>query len=73
MKITVVIGTALFVLGIMLGLIQLWLEPWGPGPALFMKLEITLGALFVINLAIGFTRKEYKDYKQQQGGDQLDD
>jgi hypothetical protein len=69
MKNIMVTGTTFFVLGIVLGLIQLWFEPWNI--ALFIKLEITLGALFLINLAVGFTRKEYKDY--QQDGDKLDD
>jgi hypothetical protein len=64
-------GITFFVLGIVLGLIQLWFEPWNI--VLFIKLEITLGTLFLINLAIGFTRKEYKDYKRQQDGDKLDD
>lgn len=71
MKNIIFTGTAFFVLGIVLGLIQLWFEPWSF--ALFIKLEITLGALFLINLAIGFTRKEYKDYKRQQEGDKLDE
>jgi hypothetical protein len=64
-------GTTFFILGVVLGLIQLWFEPWSY--ALFIKLEITLGALFLVNLAIGFSRKEYKDYKRQQDGDKLDD
>jgi hypothetical protein len=71
MKNIIVTGTTFFVLSIILGLIQLWFEPWSF--ALFIKLEITLGALFLINLAIGFARKEYKDYKHQQDGDKLDD
>lgn len=70
MKNIIVTGTACFVLGIALGLIQLWFEPWSL--ALFTKLEITIGALFLINLVIGFSRKEYKDYKRQQGGEKLD-
>jgi hypothetical protein len=64
-------GTTFFILGVVLGLIQLWFEPWSY--ALFIKLEITLGALFLVNLAIGFSRKEYKHYKRQQDGDKLDD
>ncbi|MFA5985099.1 MAG: hypothetical protein WC782_13875 [Methylococcaceae bacterium] len=71
MKNIIFTGTAAFILGIVLGLIQLWFEPWRF--VIFLKLELTLGALFLINLAIGFTRKEYKDYKRQQDGDKLDD
>lgn len=71
MKNIIVTGTVFFVLCIVLGLIQLWFEAWSF--ELFIKLEITLGALFLINLVIGFTRKEYKDYKRQQDGDKLDD
>jgi hypothetical protein len=58
MKNIIVTGTSFFILGVVLGLIQLWFEPWSF--AQFIKLEITLGALFFINLAIEFTRKEYK-------------
>ncbi len=71
MKNIIFTGTAFFVLGIVLGLIQLWFEPWSI--ALFVKLEITLGALFIINLVVAFNRKEYKEYKRQQDGDKLDD
>lgn len=71
MKKIIFTGTTFFILGVVLGLIQLWFEPWDI--ALFTKLEITLGAFFLINLAIGFTRKEYKDYQRQQDGDKLDD
>ena len=71
MKSTIVTGTAFFVLGIVLGLVQLWFKPWSVG--LFIKLEITLAALFLINIVVGYARKEYKDYKRQQSGDKLDD
>lgn len=71
MKNIIVTGTTFFVLSIVLGLVQLWFEPWSF--TLFIKLEITVGALFLIILVIGFSRKEYKEYKHQQSGDKLDD
>ena len=74
MKNVVVTGSAFLILGIVLGIVQLWFEPWGL--ALFIKLELTLAALFLISLVvmvIGFARKEHKDFRHQQNGDRLDD
>ena len=70
MKIGIALATALFVLGIVLGLIQLWFAPWSP--ALFLKLEMTVGALLIAILVVGFVVREYKEDKANRSGDRLD-
>jgi hypothetical protein len=37
-----------------------------------VKIEISLGALLAVLVAIWFTRKEYKDYKRQESDSTLD-
>jgi len=71
MKIAVVLETILFALAIIIGLIQLWFTPWSF--ALFVKLEITIGAVFVIVLVAWFVAKELKEDKENRSGDRLDD
>ncbi|HET8871280.1 MAG TPA: hypothetical protein VFM48_12620 [Aquabacterium sp.] len=63
MKLMLLSGTTLFILGVSLALIQLWLAPWSA--ELFLKLEITIGALLLIAITIWFIRKEYVDHKRQ--------
>ena len=70
MKAALVTGGACFVLAIALALVQLWFAPWQA--EVFLKVEITLGALFVIAVAVWFVRKEFKDYKRQQTDTKLD-
>lgn len=70
MKFTLVGGVALFIAAIVVALAQLWLGAWTPG--VFIKIEITLGAMLAVLVAIWFTRKEYKDYKDQESNTALD-
>jgi SNF family Na+-dependent transporter len=70
MKFTLVAGVALFVVAVVAALAQLWLAAWSP--EVFVKIEISLGALFAVLVAIWFTRKEYKDYKRQESDSALD-
>jgi membrane protein YdbS with pleckstrin-like domain len=71
MKRVLVFGCACVVLAIALGVIQLWFSPWTP--ELFIKLELTLAAFFVIALVLWFTRREYKEYRKQSADHRLDD
>ena len=71
MKATLITGAAFFVLAIVLALVQLWFAPWQA--EVFLKLEITLGAFFVIAVAAWFVRKEFKDYKRQHTDARLDE
>jgi hypothetical protein len=70
MKFTLVGGVALFIAAVIVALAQLWLTAWSA--AVFIKIEITLGAMLAVLIAIWFTRKEYKDYKRQESNSALD-
>jgi hypothetical protein len=71
MKIGISIGCGLFVIGVLLGIIQLWFAPWSI--QFFVKLEMTIGALFLIVCVIWFVTKEYREDKTNRSGDKLDD
>ena len=51
MNVALGVGVALFLLGVALGLAQLWAEPFPP--ALFVKLAIT-DAVALVVLAVGY-------------------
>jgi hypothetical protein len=70
MKFTLVGGVALFIAAVIVALAQLWLTAWSA--AVFIKIEITIGAMLAVLIAIWFTRKEYKDYKRQETNSALD-
>ncbi len=67
MKEILFLATSFFVMAVVIGLAQLWFEPWSV--QVFVKIEITLGSLFLIILAIWFAKKEYKEYQKQKNGD----
>lgn len=71
MRSILVFGTACFVLGIVLGVVQLWFTAWSP--EVFVKIELTLAALFAIALVLWFTRSEYREYKKQRNDPRLDE
>ena len=70
MKFTLVGGVALFIAAVLVALAQLWVTAWSA--AVFIKIEITLGGMLAVLIAIWFTRKEYKDYKNQETDSTLD-
>jgi hypothetical protein len=70
MKLTLIGGVTLFMAAVVVALAQLWLTAWSA--AVFIKIEITIGALLAVLIAIWFTRKEYKDYQRQQTSSALD-
>ena len=67
MKSGLAIGVGLFVLGVLLGLAQLWFSPWSPD--VFIKLEMSLGGLLLIDGVVWFAVKEYRDGKATRRGD----
>jgi hypothetical protein len=71
MKAALISGAALFIIAIVFALLQLWFSVWSA--EVFIKLEITLGALFLIAVALWFTRKEYKDFNRQKSDVRLDE
>ena len=64
MKYGSIVCTLLFVLGVLLSLAQLWFSPLNP--ELFWKLLITIGAFFIIALAITLVFKEYLSEKEMK-------
>lgn len=67
MKLGLTICTGLFVLAVLLGLAQLWLAPWSP--EVFIKLEMSVGALLLVAGVVLFVVKEYRDDKATRRGD----
>ena len=61
------IGVGLFVLGVLLGLGQLWFSFWSPD--VFAKLEMSIGALLLIDGVVWFAIREYRDGKAIRRGD----
>jgi hypothetical protein len=70
MKFTLVGGVGLFIAAVAVALAQLWLTPWSP--EVFIKIEITIGCMLAVLVAIWFTRREYKDFKRQEVNPALD-
>ena len=67
MKSGLTIGVALFILAVLLVLGQLWFSPWSPD--VFIKLEMSLGGLLLIDGVVWFAVKEYRDDKATRRGD----
>jgi hypothetical protein len=71
MKTAIGLGALLFIIGVLLALIQLWFSTWSP--ELFIKLEMTLGGLFLIVVGASYVVSEYQEDKTTRSGDRLDD
>ena len=67
MKIALCVCGGLFVLGVLLGLVQLWVSPWTP--ELFFKIEVSVGAMLAIVGVVCFVFKEARDSKAIRRGD----
>jgi len=64
MKYGSIVCTALFILGVVLSLLQLWLGLFDPG--LFVKILITIAAFFFVALAVTLVFKEYLSEKEMK-------
>lgn len=67
MKIGTIVCIVLFVSGAVLALVQLWFAPidW----AIFVKVMITIGVLFVVVLGVTLAQQEYlKDKELKKSG-----
>jgi hypothetical protein len=56
MKVGIIISSAIFVVGVLFMLIQLWFAVWEPQT--FIKIMITAIAFFVVSLLVSFVTKE---------------
>jgi hypothetical protein len=70
MKTGSIICLALFVLGSLLSLAQLWFEPLSA--EVFTKLIVTLVILFVVVLGITLVRNEYIEQKKMKDSGYID-
>jgi len=70
MKSSILLAGLLFVLSLILAIIQVWFTPWTA--EIFVKIELTVGALLVIDVVLLYVIKEYKAYKSISQADQLD-
>jgi uncharacterized membrane protein len=70
MNLSLVAGTILVVIGVAVGLLELWFVPWSPET--FLKIEMTLGGLLVIVVVIWFAVREHKEDRATRSGDRLD-
>ena len=64
------VGTGLFVLSVLLGIAQMWSDFLDP--LVFIKLEMTIGALILIVFAVWFVKKESREDKINSSGEHLD-
>lgn len=70
MKKLLLSGVAVFVLGVVLGVAQLWFAPWTQ--EVFVKIELTLGGLLAIIVVLWYVRKEYDEDRVTRSGKHLD-
>ncbi len=63
-------GTALFVIGILAGIAQLWFAPWTSET--FVKIELTIGGLLGIVIVVWFVLKEQREDRANRSGNRLD-
>lgn len=70
MKVGIYTATSLFILGVLLGLAQLWFTLWSADT--FVKIEITLAAFFVITAVVLFIIREYRQDKDTRSSKKLD-
>ncbi len=70
MKTSTTLGVALFVAGMIVALLQLWFIPWAPET--FIKIELTLGAILLVVLVVGFVLREYREDSETRSGRRLD-
>ena len=63
-------GTILFVIGVLVGMAQLWFSPWSVET--FAKIEMTLGGLLGIVIVVWYVVKEYREDKATRSGGRLD-
>ena len=61
---------ALFVVGVLLGLLQLWFSPWSG--EVFVKIELTLAAMLLVLLVVWFAAKESAETRKNERGDDVD-
>ena len=70
MSASLALGLGLFLIGVALGLAQLWLQIWTPET--FLKLAVTDGALIIVALAWWFVARERRESERLRRDERLD-
>ena len=70
MKAALILGLLLFAAIVLLAIAQLWMSPLSAW--LFVRLEITLGALWAIAVAAWYVIRESRAYKDLRSSNRLD-
>jgi protein-S-isoprenylcysteine O-methyltransferase Ste14 len=70
MKTGIFLGAGLFVAAVLLGVVQLWFPVLTSNT--FIKIELTLGAAFLVVVIICIVFREYNEDKANRKGHRLD-
>lgn len=65
------IPLGLFIAGVAVGLLQLWLAPWSE--ATFSRIAITFAALLLVSLVVFYYEREGRQHDNLRKGGELDD
>jgi hypothetical protein len=65
------LSLGLFIAGVALGLVQLWLSPWSE--ATFARLAITVAALLLVSLVVLYYQREGRQHDNIHRGGDIDD
>lgn len=69
MKSSIIIGVILFLTSALLGILQLWFKVFEAEN--FVKIQITLVTLLIIDIVIAFVYREYRENKATREGNEL--
>jgi hypothetical protein len=70
MKTGIFLGAGLFVAAVLLGVVQLWFPVLTSNT--FIKVELTLGAAFLVVVIVCIVIREYNEDKANRKGNRLD-
>jgi membrane protein implicated in regulation of membrane protease activity len=70
MKNTLIAAVALVILGIALMVVQMWVPVFDA--VLLCKIEWTLAAVIAVLFLVAFVRREYRDHRAIQRGDEVE-
>ncbi|HVY05240.1 MAG TPA: hypothetical protein VHB46_04625 [Burkholderiales bacterium] len=70
MRTSLAVGTSLFVLGVLIGIAELWFAPFSGET--FIKVELTIAALIGIVIVVAFVIRESRENRKTRSGDSLD-
>jgi zinc transporter ZupT len=69
MKTAIFTASGVFVAAVLLAVVQLWFTAWKPD--IFLKIELTLGAAFLVVVVVCVVIREYNEDKTNRSGKHL--